>query len=56
MVFSMTENAVYKLSVDWLNVTMSPREKYKIGADGQPIITRNGNKMVQLQMYMYDFL
>lgn len=51
----MTENTVYKLSVDWLNVTMSPREKYKIGADGQPVITRNGNKMILDAFYDIDW-
>lgn len=51
----MTENTVYELSVDWLNVTMSPREKYKIGADGQPIITRNGNKMILDAFYDVDW-
>lgn len=51
----MTENTVYKLSIDWLNVTMSPRDKYKIGADGQPILSRNGNKMILDALYDVDW-
>ena len=46
----MQNETSYKLSIDWLNVTMSPREKYKMDADGQPIFTSKGKKMIFFMM------
>lgn len=51
----MQNKAIYKLSIDWLNVTMSPREKYKMGADGQPIFTSKGKKMIADIFYDIDW-
>lgn len=44
----MQQNSGYKLSIDWLNITMSPRNKYKLGADGEPILSRKGKKCLQM--------
>ena len=55
MVFYMPKNTIYKMSVDWLNVTMSPKDKYKLGADGQPILSRKGKKMIVDEFYDVDW-
>lgn len=51
----MQQNSDYKLSIDWLNITMSPRDKYKIGADGEPILSRKGKKMIADAFYDVDW-
>ena len=51
----MQQNSDYKLSIDWLNITMSPRNKYKLGADGEPILTRKGKKMFADEFYDIDW-
>lgn len=51
----MQQNSDYKLSIDWLNITMSPRNKYKLGADGEPILSRKGKKMFADEFYDIDW-
>lgn len=51
----MQQNSDYKLSIDWLNITMSPRNKYKLGADGEPILSRKGKKMIADAFYDVDW-
>ena len=51
----MQQNSDYKLSIDWLNITMSPRDKYKLGADGEPILSRKGKKMIADAFYDVDW-
>ena len=48
----MQQNSDYKLSIDWLNITMSPRNKYKLGADGEPILSRKGKKKCLQMSFM----
>lgn len=43
------------LSIDWLNVTMSPRDKYKLGEDGEPILSRKGKKLIADEFYDVDW-
>lgn len=51
----MQQNNAYMLSVDWLNITMSPRDKYKMGADGEPILSRKGKKLIADEFYDVDW-
>lgn len=51
----MQQNSDYKLSIDWLNITMSPRNKYKLGADGEPILSRKGKKLFADEFYDIDW-
>lgn len=51
----MQQNSDYKLSIDWLNITMSPRNKYKLGADGEPILSRKGKKLIADEFYDVDW-
>lgn len=51
----MQQNNDYKLSIDWLNITMSPRNKYKLGADGEPILSRKGKKLIADEFYDVDW-
>lgn len=51
----MQQNNAYMLSIDWLNITMSPRDKYKLGADGEPILSRKGKKMIADEFYDVDW-
>lgn len=51
----MQQNNAYMLSVDWLNITMSPRDKYKMGADGEPILSRKGKKLITDEFYDVDW-
>lgn len=51
----MQQNSDYKLSIDWLNITMSPRNKYKLGADGEPILSRKGKKLIADKFYDVDW-
>lgn len=51
----MQQNSDYKLSIDWLNITMSPRNKYKLGADGEPILSRKGKKLIAEEFYDVDW-
>lgn len=51
----MQQNNNYMLSIDWLNVTMSPRDKYKLGADGEPILSRKGKKLIADEFYDVDW-
>lgn len=51
----MQQNTDYKLSIDWLNITMSPRNKYKLGADGEPILSRKGKKLIADEFYDVDW-
>ena len=51
----MPQNNAYMLSIDWLNITMSPRNKYKLGADGEPILSRKGKKLIADEFYDVDW-
>lgn len=51
----MQQNDNYMLSIDWLNVTMSPRDKYKLGVDGEPILSRKGKKLIADEFYDVDW-
>lgn len=51
----MQQSSDYKLSIDWLNITMSPRNKYKLGADGEPILSRKGKKLIADEFYDVDW-
>lgn len=51
----MQQNNNYMLSIDWLNVTMSPRDKYKLGEDGEPILSRKGKKLIADEFYDVDW-
>lgn len=51
----MQQSSDYKLSIDWLNITMSPRDKYKLGADGEPILSRKGKKLIADEFYDVDW-
>lgn len=51
----MPKDTIYKMSVDWLNITMSPKDKYKIGADGQPMMSRKGKKLIADEFYDVDW-
>lgn len=52
----MQQNSDYTLSIDWLNITMSPRNKYKLGTDGEPILSRKGKKMIADEFYDVDWI
>lgn len=52
----MQQNNNYMLSIDWLNVTMSPRDKYKLGEDGEPILSRKGKKLIADEFYDVDWM
>lgn len=51
----MKQKDDFRLSIDWLNITMSPRDKYKLGADGEPILSRKGKKMIADAFYDVDW-
>lgn len=51
----MKQKDDFRLSIDWLNITMSPRDKYKLGIDGEPILSRKGKKMIADVFYDVDW-
>lgn len=51
----MSQKDDFRLSIDWLNITMSPRNKYKLGADGEPILSRKGKKLIADEFYDVDW-